>query len=70
MPDINDNTIKVRLGAENTVRVVSAVANLKMNLTDLNDINTNTAITNNSVLVYNSTTQQWDPYPYIDGGTY
>lgn len=70
MPDINDNTIKVRLGAENTVRVVSAVANLKMNLTDLNDINTTTAISNNSVLVYNSATQQWDPYPYIDGGTY
>jgi hypothetical protein len=70
MPEINDNTIKVRLGAENTVRVVSAVANLKMNLTDLNDINTTTPISNNSVLVYNSSTQQWDSYPYIDGGTY
>jgi len=66
----SDNLIKVRLGADNANRVVSAVANLKMNLTDLNDVNTTTAIPNNSVLVYNSSTEQWNPYPFIDGGTY
>lgn len=66
----SDNLIKVRLGADNANRVVSAVTNLKMNLTDLNDVNTTTAIPNNSVLVYNSSTEQWNPYPFIDGGTY
>lgn len=66
----SDNLIKVRLGVDNANRVVSSVANLKMNLTDLNDVNTTTAIPNNSVLVYNSSTEQWNPYPFIDGGTY
>jgi len=70
MPDINENIIKVRLGAENAVRVVSAVANLKMKLNDLDNVNTTAGIPNNSVLVYNSVTDQWDPYPFIDGGTY
>ena len=70
MPDINENIIKVRLGAENAVRVVSAVANLKMKLNDLDNVNTTAGIPNNSVLVYNSVTDQWDPYSFIDGGTY
>ena len=70
MPDINENIIKVRLGAENSVRVVSAVANLKMKLSDLDDINASAGIPNNSVLVYNSATEEWNPYPFIDGGTY
>lgn len=70
MPDINENIIKVRLGAENAVRVVSAVANLKMKLSDLDDVNAPSGIPNNSVLIYNSTTEEWNPYPFIDGGTY
>ena len=70
MPDINENIIKVRLGAENSVRVVSAVANLKMKLSDLDDVNAPSGIPNNSVLVYNSATEEWNPYPFIDGGTY
>ena len=70
MPDINENIIKVRLGAENAVRVVSAVANLKMKLNDLDNVNTTAGIPNNSVLFYNSATDQWDPYSFIDGGTY
>lgn len=65
-----DNTLETRLGAGNAVRVVSAVANLNMKLSDLNDINNLSNIPNNSILVYNSQTQQWDPYQYIDGGTY
>lgn len=64
----SDNLIKVRLGADNANRVVSSVANLNLNLTDLNDVNA--TIPNNSVLVYNSSTEQWNPYPFIDGGTY
>ena len=66
----SENLIKVRLGADNANRVVSAVANLKMNLTDLDDVNTTAGIPNNSVLIYNSATEQWNPYPFIDGGTY
>ena len=60
----SDNLIKVRLGADNANRVVSAIANLKMNLTDLNDINVTSGIPNNSVLVYNSSSNQWIPQPY------
>jgi hypothetical protein len=66
----SDNLIKVRLGADNANRVVSAVANLKMKLSDLDDINASSGIPDNSVLVYNSATEQWNPYPFIDGGTY
>lgn len=66
----SDNLIKVRLGADNANRVVSAVANLKMKLSDLDDINASSGIPNNSVLVYNSATEEWNPYPFIDGGTY
>jgi hypothetical protein len=63
---MSDNTI----GSGNAIKVVSAVANLNMNLSDLNDINNSSDIPNKSILVYNSETQQWDPYPFIDGGTY
>jgi hypothetical protein len=66
----SDNLIKVRIGADNANRVVSAVANLKMKLSDLDDINASSGIPNNSVLVYNSSTDKWDPYLFIDGGTY
>jgi acetate kinase len=66
----SDNLIKVRLGADNANRVVSAVANLNMSLNDLDDVNTTAGIPDNSVLIYNSATEQWNPYPFIDGGTY
>ena len=66
----SDNLIKVRIGADNANRVVSAVANLKMKLSDLDDINASSGIPNNSVLVYNSSTDKWDPYLFIDDGTY
>lgn len=65
-----DNLIKVRLGADNANRVISAVPNLTLNLSDLNDVNNSAGISNNSVLVYNSSTEQWNPYTYLDGGTY
>jgi hypothetical protein len=68
MSDINNNTIRVRLGAENAIRVVSAVPTAK--LSNLDDIDTSGGIPNNSILVYNSSTELWSPYPYIDGGTY
>jgi hypothetical protein len=65
----NDAT-QARFGAASAVRVVSAVANLNMRLSDLNDIDNTLDIPNNSILVYKSETQQWVPYPFIDGGTY
>jgi hypothetical protein len=67
---MSNDAIQARFGAASAVRVVSAVANLSMRLSDLSDINNLTDVANGSILVYNSTTQQWDPYPYIDGGTY
>ena len=67
---MSDNTLQARFGATAAVRVVSAVANLNMKLSDLDDINNLSDIPDNSILVYNSTTQQWNPFPYIDGGTY
>ena len=68
MPEINQNIIKVRLGAENAARVISAVPTTK--LSNLDDVYISAGIPNNSVLVYNSTTKKWDPYVFIDGGTY
>ena len=68
MPEINQNIIKVRLGAENAARVISAVPTTK--LSNLDDVNVSGGLPNNSVLVYNSTTKKWDPYTFIDGGTY
>ena len=64
----SDNLIKVRLGADNANRVISAVPTTK--LSNLDDVNISGDLPNNSVLVYNSSTKQWDPYIFIDGGTY
>lgn len=69
---VPENLIKVRLGADNANRVVASVANLNLKLGDLNDVNIASQITNTSVLVYNTSTNEWNayPYPYFDGGTY
>lgn len=64
----SDNLIKVRLGADNANRVISAIPTTK--LSNLDDVNISGDLPNNSVLVYNSSTKQWDPYIFIDGGTY
>ena len=64
----SDNLIKVRLGADNANRVISAVPTTK--LSNLDDVNISGDLPNNSVIVYNSSTKQWDPYIFIDGGTY
>ena len=64
----SENLIKVRLGADNASRVISAFPTTK--LSNLDDINIPEDLPNNSVLVYNSSTKQWDPYIFIDGGTY
>ncbi len=55
MPDI-----KVRVGQQNAVKVVSSIAGSQsLNLGSLNDVNAS-ALTNGMVLVYNSTTGKWD----------
>ena len=69
MPEINENVIKVRLGTENAIRIVSSSLS-STNLSGLDDVNISGDLPNNSVLVYNSSTKQWDPYIFIDGGTY
>ena len=64
----SDNLIKVRVGADNANRVISAAPTTK--LSNLDDINITGELPDNSVLVYNSSTKQWNPHPYNDGGTY
>jgi hypothetical protein len=55
MPDI-----KVRVGQQNAVKVVSSIAgSSSMSLGGLNDVNAAGA-QNGMVLVYNSTSGQWD----------
>ncbi len=52
--------IKVRVGQQNTIKVVSALAGeSRNNLSDLKDVNI-TNPTNGMILVYNSLTGKWD----------
>jgi len=53
--------IRVRVGAQNAVKVVSSLAGTKdIFLGDLTDVNLPPALLNGMVLVYNSTTSKWD----------
>jgi phage-related minor tail protein len=52
--------IKVRVGQQNAVKVVSSIAGSQsLALGSLNDVNAS-ALKNGMVLVYNSTTGKWD----------
>ena len=53
--------IRVRVGAQNAVKVVSSLAGTKdISLVDLTYVNLPPALLNGMVLVYNSTTSKWD----------
>ena len=53
--------IRVRVGAQNAIKVVSSLAGTKeIALADLTDVNLPPALLNGMVLVYNSTTSKWD----------
>ncbi len=53
--------IRVRVGAQNAVKVVSSLAGTKeISLADLTDVNLPPALLNGMVLVYNASTSKWD----------
>lgn len=53
--------IRVRVGAQNAVKVVSSLSGTnQIALGDLTDVNLPPALLNGMVLVYNSSTSKWD----------
>ncbi len=61
--------IKVRVGQQNAVKVVSSIAgSSSMNMASLNDVNAAGA-QNGMVLVYNGTTGKWDATLDLTPGT-
>ncbi len=65
MPDI-----KVRVGQQNAIRVVSSIAGESSGtLSGLSDINIGSGLQNGMVLVYNSATNKWDATLELTPGT-
>lgn len=61
--------IRVRVGQQNAVKVVSSLAGTKdLALSDLTDVNVGTAL-NGMVLVYNGITGKWDATLELTPGT-
>ena len=65
--------IKVRVGQQNSIKVISSVSGLEdiVTLADLSDMNVNPSggLQNGMVLVYNSSTQKWDATLTLTPGT-
>ena len=59
--------IKVRVGQQNSIKVVSSIPG-SLTLSELNDVNANN-LSNGMVLVYNSTTNKWDATLELTPGT-
>ena len=64
--------IKVRVGDQNAIRVVSSVlsTNTPETLSDLTDFNITQPIDDGSVIVYNSSIKRWENKDELDGGVY
>ena len=61
--------IKVRVGQQNAVKVVSSLAGAQgLSLSELSDVNA-TNLLNGMVLVYNSATRKWDATLSLTPGT-
>ena len=61
--------IKVRVGQQNSIKVVSSISgDVSGTLSGLSDINAST-LSNGMVLVYNSTTKKWDATLELTPGT-
>ena len=61
--------IKVRVGQQNAVKVVSSLAGAQgLSLSELSDVNV-TNLLNGMVLVYNSETEKWDATLSLTPGT-
>jgi hypothetical protein len=61
--------IKVRVGQQNAVKVISSLAGAQgLSLSELSDVNV-TDLLNGMVLVYNSETEKWDATLSLTPGT-
>tara|TARA_B100001996_G_scaffold146142_1_gene111333 strand:+ start:359 stop:586 length:228 start_codon:yes stop_codon:yes gene_type:complete len=61
--------IKVRVGQQNAVKVISSLAGAQgLSLAELSDVNASNLL-NGMVLVYNATTQKWDATLTLTPGT-
>jgi hypothetical protein len=61
--------IKVRVGQQNAVKVISSLAGAQgLSLSELSDVNV-TNLLNGMVLVYNSETEKWDATLSLTPGT-
>lgn len=73
MDDIRlGNSLNVRLGADQAIKVISAVSseNLRNKISSLEDVNLSSGPLNGDILIYNSTTNVWESKNIINGGTY
>lgn len=53
--------IKVRVGQQNSIKVLSSISGTSSGtLAGLSDINVSSGLSNGMVLVYNSSTNKWD----------
>ena len=65
MPDI-----KVRVGQQNSIKVVSSIAgDTSGTLSGLSDVNVSGGLSNGMVLVYNAATNKWDATLELTPGT-
>lgn len=69
---IDNNKTIARLGDQNVIKVTSSITaeNIVNSLDDLIDVDLSGGSVNGSVLVYNSTTNNYESTNIIDGGSY
>ena len=61
--------IKVRVGQQNAIKVLSSISGGGGSLASLSDIDVTGGLSNGMVLVYNSTTSKWDATLSLTPGT-
>ena len=61
--------IKVRVGQQNAIKVLSSIGGAGGSLGALSDIDVSGGLSNGMVLVYNSTTSKWDATLSLTPGT-
>lgn len=64
--------IKVRVGDQNAIRVVSAVlsSDIPEKISDLSDFNAIPPIEDGNILIYNQSIEKWENKDEVDGGYY
>lgn len=66
------NNLRVRLGADEGIKILSTVSseNLRNKISSLEDVNLSSGPVNGDILIYNSTTNNWESTNIIRGGRY